>query len=351
MGDMRIAYIIPSLVNKGPIIVVRNIVAYLDKWGYSVDVYYFDESPFSMNFACRTMRITMNYAIDFDYYDIVHSHCLRPNMYVVKWLRSIHKAKTISTIHQNAYVNFKYKYNIVFSSILSSYFCYLQSKYDGVVCISDQIRNVYKNKLGDSVVTIYNGCAIDMTGSFNEKIVNSILSLRLRYKILGSYAVISRLKGLHQIVEALRYLLDYALVIIGDGPDVKILKEMVTKLHIEDRVLFFPYQENPCIYLSYFDIYVMPSYSEGFGLAIVEAALAGKSIVCSNIPSFHEIFTENEVAFFELDNMFSLQNAIKRAYENKDNYGLAARLKAQTEFSAQKMAERYLRYYENILNK
>lgn len=348
---MRIAYVVPSLVNKGPIIVVKNLVNYLKKRGYDVDVYYFDESSFSMDFECRTMRIAMSYAINFDDYDIVHSHCLRPNMYVVRWISKIHKAKTISTIHQNAYIDFKYKYNIVFSSILAKYFCYLQSKFDGIVCISKQISCVYKDKLRNSVVTIYNGCTIDMTGVFKEEILNSILNLRMRYKILGSYAVVSRRKGLNQIVEVLKYLPDYALVIIGDGPDVAILKDMASKLHIGDRVLFFSYQENPCIYLSYFDIYVMPSYSEGFGLAVVEAALAGKSIVCSNIPSFHEIFSKSEVAFFELDNMVSLRDAIKSAYDNKENYGSAARLRAQTEFSVQRMAERYLNYYEYILDK
>jgi hypothetical protein len=44
---------------------------------------------------------------------------------------------------------------------------------------------------------------------------------------------------------------------------------------------------------------MMPSYSEGFGLAMVEAALAQKKsiVVLELLPSLHEIFSENEVCF------------------------------------------------------
>ena len=40
---MKIAYIIPSLANKGPILVVRDLCVELLKIGHFCDVYYFDE--------------------------------------------------------------------------------------------------------------------------------------------------------------------------------------------------------------------------------------------------------------------------------------------------------------------
>ena len=96
-------------------------------------------------------------------------------------------------------------------------------------------------------------------------------------------------------------------------------------------------------------IYMMPSYSEGFGMAMVEAALGGKAIVCSDIPVFHEIFNENEVRFFTLDNTDSLQQAIHSAYINREKLGKAAYIKANNEFTAQKMAENHKKYYDNLL--
>ena len=82
---------------------------------------------------------------------------------------------------------------------------------------------------------------------------------------------------------------------------------------------------------------------------MVEAALGGKAIVCSDIPVFHEIFNENEVRFFTLDNTDSLQQAIHSAYINREKLGKAAYIKANNEFTAQKMAGNHKKYYDNLL--
>ena len=87
--------VVPSLQATGPIIVVNNLVRYLKDIVEKVDVYYFDELP-AMQFDCRTIQIRMGEKIDFDAYDIIHSHCLRPDKYLVKWKKYIHKAKIVT---------------------------------------------------------------------------------------------------------------------------------------------------------------------------------------------------------------------------------------------------------------
>ena len=96
---MKIAYILPSLRNQGPIIVVKSLSDYLIQHGFEVDIFYFDDLQ-GMSFNCTTRRILMNEPIDFDKYDIIHSHCLRPDKYVVKWKKKIHRSVVIlSLIH------------------------------------------------------------------------------------------------------------------------------------------------------------------------------------------------------------------------------------------------------------
>ena len=92
---MKIAFILPSLINKGPIVVVNNVVKYLKSYVEQIDVYYFDATP-AMDFDCPVYKIRMNQAIDFDKYDIIHSHCLRPDKYVIKWRKKIKNAKIIT---------------------------------------------------------------------------------------------------------------------------------------------------------------------------------------------------------------------------------------------------------------
>ncbi|WP_141428505.1 glycosyltransferase family 4 protein [uncultured Alistipes sp.] len=346
---MRIAYILPSLRNQGPIVVVKNITDYLVKWGHEPEIFYLDETSSKMTFKCPTRHIRMRTPIDFDRYDVIHSHCLRPDIYVYRWRKRICNAKTVSTLHQDTYRSFCYQYNCVMSYLFTQYWSHIQSKFNGVISISNQLKNLYCNKIKSPITTIYNGCFTHIDDSADIQIVDNLKQIKSKYKLLGTYAYITRRKGLGQIIQALSYMKNYAFVIIGEGPDIANLKQKAQNLCVHDRVLFFPYQKNPCNYLPYFDVYVMPSYSEGFGMAMVEAALAGKAIVCSDISSFHEIFNENEVRFFTLDNTDSLQQAIHSAYINREKLGKAAYIKANNEFTAQKMAENHKKYYDNLL--
>lgn len=344
---MKIAYILPSLINQGPVIVVHNLVSELIKLNCQINVFYFDDSVL-LNFQCPVHKISMNQPIDFDKYDIIHSHCIRPDIYMLRWKYRIIKAKIVTTIHQDTYSSFRYKYNFLVSCSITAFWCYVQSKFDGVISISNQLKNIYQSRLGYKVKTIYNGCMIEANENVENEILNRIKSLS-GYKIIGSYAYITKRKGLSQIIESLVTLTDYAFVIIGEGPEVRNLKQLSATLNVEKRVLFFSFQRAPYNYLPYFDVYAMPSYSEGFGLAMVEAALFDKAIVCSDIPSFNEIFTHREASFFLLDNAPSLIKAIVNAYENRAEYGAAANKRAKEKFTSKTMAENHLSYYQSLL--
>lgn len=348
---MKIAFVVPSLVNKGPIVVVHNLVKYLEDKVELLDVYYFDTNPSKLKFSCNIHQINKHECIDFDKYDIVHSHTLRADLYVYKWRNKINRAKTISTLHQDTLFSFSLRYNKFASLILTHYWCFIHRRFDGVISISNQLKNKYNKLLSNKIMTIHNGCSIDFS-EINLETKNLILNYkRMGYKILGSYAYITKGKGLSQVINVLNFLPDYVFVIIGEGPYLAELKRSVERLKILDRVLFIPYIHAPYSYLQFMDVYMMPSYSEGFGLAMVEAALTKKSIVCSNIPSFHEIFASDEVCFFELDNPDSLIESIKLAYIQRDRLGELAYHKASVFFTSEKMAENHLLYYQNILNK
>lgn len=347
---MKIAYILPSLRNQGPIIVVKSLLDYLIQHGCEVDVYYFDDLQ-GLPFNCATHRILMNEPIDFDKYDIIHSHCLRPDKYVVKWKKNIHKAVIISTLHQDTYCSFRYQYDYLRSRLFTWYWCRLQSQFHAVVSISNQLNDVYNKKIRTNVITIYNGCPTDFDKEEDGTLVDELRCIRRRYKLLGTYAFVTRRKGLDQILNVLPFLSEYAFVIIGEGPDIERLKQMSIDLSISDRVFFFPYQRSPRNYLPYFDIYIMTSHSEGFGLSMVEAALAKKSIVCSNLPSFYEIFPNDEASFFELNNIDSLKNAIKKAYDEKEDLGERAYKRSCDYFTSEKMAENHLNFYKRMMDR
>ncbi|MDR1226374.1 MAG: glycosyltransferase [Prevotellaceae bacterium] len=346
---MKIAYILPSLVNKGPIIVAQNLANELCARGHHVDVYYFDEK-YGAHFNCPTKKLDKKRMPDFDTYDIVHSHMYRPDKLLSKIKRSFIHAKAVSTIHAHIEKDLAYSYNKLVSFIFSLLWIRYLKKMDMVVAISHFIEKTYIHKF-KCISTVYNGVDVDInTKCAENKIIEKLTQINNLYKIIGSYASLSFGKGLHQVINILPEKKDWAMVIIGEGREKANLKKLAAKNNVSDRVLFFPYLINPYNYLPLFDIYAMPSYSEGFGLALVEAALAKVPVVCSDIAIFRELFSEEEVAFFTLDDMTSLSNAIDAACANRKRLAENAYKKATSDYTIHAMVDGYLHLYKRILN-
>ena len=102
---MKIAYILPKLANQGPIIVAKDIIDNIKDRIELIDVYYFDDVV-EIDFECNIYKISFFDKIDFEKYDIVHSHMLRPDLYVWYHRKKSHiKTLFVSTLHQNIYEN------------------------------------------------------------------------------------------------------------------------------------------------------------------------------------------------------------------------------------------------------
>jgi glycosyltransferase involved in cell wall biosynthesis len=124
---------------------------------------------------------------------------------------------------------------------------------------------------------------------------------------------------------------------------------LAEKLGVAQRCVFTGYRENPWETAINIDVFVFPSRSEGFGLALVEAANLEIPIICSDIPTFREIFRENEVTFFQLDDIDDLNNKILMLDEIKDKVSLA-KLKAEKLFSLESMCYNYYQDYKNLID-
>ena len=346
---MKIAYIIPSLSQVGPVILLQNLIKGLlcDNHNADISVFYFDNIC-EVQLPCTTKQINFNTPINFDEYDIIHTHCFRADRYVIKWRKKINRAKIVTTIHQDTYESFRYDYPPIIAYLLTRYWLYLQKKFDLITAISHQIENRYSKYLCGKSMTIHNGVNVEK-GIINSNIISQINNFKLKYRLMGSYAKIVERKGLDQLIDILHELKDVGLVIMGDGPYKKTLQQLIEKRGLQQQILFLPSTAYPYLYLENIDIYCMPSYSEGFGLAMVEAALVGKAIVCSDLPSFHEIFSPDEACFFELRNKQSLLNAINKAFQEKEFLGEKCLKRAKTDFTYSVMAKNYYSAYERLL--
>jgi len=89
------------------------------------------------------------------------------------------------------------------------------------------------------------------------------------------------------------------LIIIGEGREGEKLKDLTRKLKIENKVDWIkgiPYLKIPQ-YFKAADIFVLPSLYEGFPRVLMEAAMAGKAIVSTNVGGTEDIIKEGENGF------------------------------------------------------
>lgn len=91
-----------------------------------------------------------------------------------------------------------------------------------------------------------------------------------------------------------------ALVLVGDGPEKKILQDEAERLGLKKDVYFMGNVAYPETISKAFDVFVMPSYYEGLPMALVEAQALGIPCVISDGIPPEAILTEN-VSQFSLD--------------------------------------------------
>jgi glycosyltransferase involved in cell wall biosynthesis len=79
-------------------------------------------------------------------------------------------------------------------------------------------------------------------------------------------------------------------VLVGDGPDRVRLEQLAHRLGLDSAHCQFLGPRHPVLpYLRHFDVFLLPSRREGFGLAPLEAMAAGVPVVLSDLPAFREL--------------------------------------------------------------
>lgn len=136
---------------------------------------------------------------------------------------------------------------------------------------------------------------------------------------------IERRKGVLDIIMALKYLgqYDFELKIVGLIKEEDYYQNILSVLKdsgIENKVKFLGRVSDEKLEECYINsnLFVFPSYWEGYGMVIAEAMSYGLPVVISDIPVFKELITDgNEGYFFKTGNIESFTNVLENIFKNK----------------------------------
>jgi glycosyltransferase involved in cell wall biosynthesis len=145
------------------------------------------------------------------------------------------------------------------------------------------------------------------------------------------------------------------LILVGSGPQEKILENMIKKFNLTDRIRHFKdvNDEELSEYYRLADIFVLPTLYEGLPLVLLEAAAYGLPIITTDITDNSQIVKNGKNGYLvPTRNAPAIADAVVRIYENK----LVSKMSRESKELAQhydwsNAARKALNKYEEILAK
>ncbi len=240
--------------------------------------------------------------------------------------------------------DFSKKINIFLNTLIVNLF----SDYE--ICLTEVIR---KQKIGEGIdpqKLFVIGNALD------EEFKNEVIKLKSKEekkKKTFEFLCVSRFsieKNQQLLVESFYELSklykDVRLVLIGKGPLLIEVKQLVTKLNIVEKVEFINEIEEPekVSLMHSADCFVFPTLAEGFGLVMIEAMTTCRYVIASDLDVLKEV-SNNQIIYFKTNDRLDLLKKMLEVYEGT----IPTNYEENKSFVFQKYSfENYIKSYEKI---
>lgn len=173
-------------------------------------------------------------------------------------------------------------------------------------------------------------------------------------KVILNVSRLVKKNGIADLIKAGQYLdFHFKIIVVGDGPDRNELEKLVSKLNLDDKVIFEGEIKHQDLakYYSSADIFIRPSLSEGLGISFLEAMATGVPIIGTPVGGIPDFLEDRKTGLFcKVNNPQDIAEKIKEILENNDlrnalsNNGLnLVREKYTWDIVAQKMEKVFLK--------
>ena len=177
-------------------------------------------------------------------------------------------------------------------------------------------------------------------------------------KVLINIGRVAPEKNLGLLLESFRILLSKAtgpvkLMIVGDGPALKGLKQLASEMGIAEQVIFTGMVDPALVpnYLAAADLFVMTSKSEVKPLAQLEALAAGVPLVAVSAAGANDTITNGQNGLLVAENSEAISGAVLDLAFNPERLATFKReaLLTAESYSHTRIAEEYLQLFNGIL--
>ncbi|MBI0428600.1 glycosyltransferase family 4 protein [Pectobacterium parmentieri] len=305
----KIVYVVSTLGRSGPTNQLFNLIKYIDKSSFSVNIITFSPEPeqtrwkdfkdLDVSLTSLSMsrlkgmfflRKELMFFLKKERPDIIHSQGFRAD-FLVSLIRT--NSKKLCTIHNFPKLDYRMTYGVILGGIMSFIHLIAMRKFNLRVAVSDAVKKCLINDrdVGE-VVSIPNGVDTELFRTNSSK--KSLLKRKL---LLGDNDIVFISSG-HLVdrkdplflIDAFSELIKknkrLKLILLGDG---LLKRQCEFEIESEEGILSLGHVDNVSDYLLCADYYVSASKAEGLPYSVIEALACGLPLLISNISPHIEL--------------------------------------------------------------
>ncbi|HMG15856.1 MAG TPA: N-acetyl-alpha-D-glucosaminyl L-malate synthase BshA [Saprospiraceae bacterium] len=230
------------------------------------------------------------------------------------------------------------------------------NKSDGVTAVSESLKNdTYKNfNIQGEIEVIYNFIDFERFSKQNKDHFKLAIAPN-NEKIIIHTSNFRKVKRVDDVIKIFRLLsekIPAKLLLIGDGPERQNLEELCRNEGLNENVRFLGKQDAIEEILAIGDLFLIPSGSESFGLAALEAMACQVPVISSNIGGLPEVNIHGVTGYLcdvgDNERMADYAVALLSDDQKLKSFRQNA-LEQARRFDISKILPQYINYYEKVI--
>ena len=270
----------------------------------------FQYQPYELALSSKMVDVVKKYELE-----VLHVHYAIPHAYAAYMAKQMLKEKgidikVVTTLHGTditlvgSHPNYK---TAVEFSINNS---------DVVTAVSNNLKDT-TNKLFSikkDISVIYNFIDTEKYDRAGEQECKRIALAKPNEKILthiSNFRPVKRVEDVIKIFYEVQKEIPSKLLLIGEGPERIKAEDLTKALRLKEKVFFLGNSTEIDKILCYSDIFLLPSKTESFGLAALEAMAAKTAVISSNTGGLPEVNIHGKTGY--LSNLGDVEDMAKNA--------------------------------------
>ena len=311
----------------------------------------FNFQPYELALSTKLVEVVKSYSID-----LMHVHYAIPHAYAAYMAKKMLKDQgfiipIVTTLHGTDITlvgNHPFYKTAVNFSI---------NKSDIVTCVSQSLKEdtfeqfditkeieVIPNFIDISKYRTQQQKCLEENYKFNDELIITHVS---------NFRPVKNIKNVIMVFNNIQKEISSKLLMIGEGPEKEMAEQLCKDLSIDNKVEFLGNSDQVEKNLCHSDLFLLPSNTESFGLAALEAMASRVAVISSNAGGLSEINIQGETGYLtdynDIESMSRYAISILKNPDMLEKFKNNAFLKAET-FDINKVVPMYEMIYNKALN-